>query len=215
MLTYLYCLYCCTVAFPGTWNEISRTYRPAKMRTWLGLHADGLFWSSCEDPKYFLNAFVPCGHTCCWCAPVVAVLEHHGQSNVLGFVKFGACIDYIQDADAPLPEKETKTTMSYYTLQDGQLFISSLPGHLRKRSTFRDQLVIPETLVGLIMHAYHDHVLSGGHIAFRPTYDKTRQKYWWPTISRDVRGWCEQCQVCQQRKTAHNKPKLPTGHLPV
>ena len=82
-------------------------------------------------------------------------------------VEYGRCIDYIQHADAPLPEKETKTTMPYYSVQDGLLFKSYLPGYLRKRSTFRDQLVVPEALVGLIMHAYHDHVLSGGHLALR------------------------------------------------
>ena len=78
--------------------------------------------------------------------------------------EYGQYIDYIQHTDAPLPEKETKTTMSYYSVQDGILFKSYLPGHLRKRSTFRDQLVVPKALVGLILHAYHDHVLSGGQI---------------------------------------------------
>ena len=33
------------------------------------------------------------------------------------------------------------------------LFKSYLPGHLRKRGAFRDQLVVPEALVGLILHA--------------------------------------------------------------
>ena len=129
--------------------------------------------------------------------------------------EYGPYIDYIQHADAPLPEKETKKIMSYCSVQDGMLSKSYLLGHLRKRSTFRDQLVVPEALAGLILHAYHDHVMSGGHLASRPTYDKIRQKYWWPTISRDVRDWCEICQACQRRKTAHVRPKLPTGHLPV
>ena len=34
-------------------------------------------------------------------------------------VEYGRYIDYIQHADAPLPEKETKTTMSYNSVQDG------------------------------------------------------------------------------------------------
>ena len=110
-------------------------------------------------------------------------------------VEYGRYIDYIQHADAPLPDKKTKTTMSYYSVQDELLFKSYLPGYLPKRSSFRDQLVVPEALVGLIIHAYHDHVLSGGHLASRPTYEKIRQKYWWPTISRDVREWCEKCQA--------------------
>ena len=50
--------------------------------------------------------------------------------------------------------------MFYYSVQGGLL----LPGHLRK-STFRDQLAIPETLAGLILHAYHVHVFFGGRLA--------------------------------------------------
>ena len=61
--------------------------------------------------------------------------------------------------------KETKTTMSYYSVQDGLLFKSYLPGRLRTISIFRDQLVVPETLVDLILNAYHGPGLSGGHLA--------------------------------------------------
>ena len=105
--------------------------------------------------------------------------------------------------------------MSYYLIRDGLLFKSYLPGYLRKRSTFCDQLVLPQALTGLVMHAYHDHVLYGGHLASRPTYEKIRQKYWWPSMNRDVRTCCQECQACQRRKTAHNRNKLPTGHVPV
>ena len=49
--------------------------------------------------------------------------------------EYGPYTDYSQHPDAPLPEKETKTTMSYYAvLIDQMLFTSYLPGHLRKRS---------------------------------------------------------------------------------
>ena len=130
-------------------------------------------------------------------------------------VEYGRYIDYKQRADAPLPEKETKTTMSYYSVQEGLLLESNLPGHLRKRSTFCDQLVVPEALVGCFLHAYHGHLLPGGHLGSRPTYEKSPRTIWCPTISRDVREWCEKCQACQRRKTAHNRPKLRTGHLPV
>ena len=61
--------------------------------------------------------------------------------------EYGEYIDYIIDSNAYLPDKATLTTMSYYSVQDGLLFKSYLPGHLRKRSTFRDQLVLPNTLL--------------------------------------------------------------------
>ena len=34
-------------------------------------------------------------------------------------------------------------------------------------------------------------------------------------MNRDVRTWCQECQAYQRRKTAHNRNKLPTGHVPV
>ena len=46
-------------------------------------------WTSLGHPKIFFNALLPFGHTYCWFAPVVAVLEHHAQSNVFHFVKVG------------------------------------------------------------------------------------------------------------------------------
>ena len=34
-------------------------------------------------------------------------------------------------------------------------------------------------------------------------------------MNRDVFKWSLECQACQRRNTAHNRPKLPTRHLPV
>ena len=42
---------------------------------------------------------------------------------------------------APLPNGESKYTTSYF-FNDGLLLRSYLPGHLTKRSTFRDELVV-------------------------------------------------------------------------
>lgn len=106
--------------------------------------------------------------------------------------------------------------MSYYSVQDGLLFKSYLPGHPSKRSTFRHLRVLTTLRTcGAIVTRNHDRALSGGHLLFKPTYGKIRQKQWWPTISGDIRKWYKECQACQRRKAAHNRPKLPTGHVPV
>ena len=127
-------------------------------------------------------------------------------------IEYGRYIDYIQHADASFPEEKTTTTMSYFSVQHMLIYILYLPGYLRKRNTLRDRLIVPEALVGFVLHAYHDNVVPVEHLEFRPTYEKVRQKYWWPTISRDVREWGEKCQSCQRQKTAHKRRKLPTGH---
>ena len=66
-------------------------------------------------------------------------------------LEYGTYVDYLTKDDAPLPDNET-TSMSYYLIRDGLLFKSYLPGYLWKRSTFRDQLVLPQALTGMVMH---------------------------------------------------------------
>ena len=105
--------------------------------------------------------------------------------------------------------------MSYYSENGGFLYRSYLPGHVRKRSTFCDQLVIPSACIPMALHACHDHAMSGGHLACKHTFDKVRDRFWWPTLHPDVKTWCQDCQAYQRRKTPHRRPKLPTGHLHV
>ena len=97
---------------------------------------------------------------------------------------------------------------------DGVLYRSYLPGHLRKRISFRDQLVVPSVLRSLIMQACRLPA-SGGHLAFKATFDGVRDRYWWPTMQRDIQSYCNSCDACQRRKTPHRRPLLPTGNIPV
>ena len=105
--------------------------------------------------------------------------------------------------------------MPYYCENGGLLYRSYLPDHLRKRSTFRDQLVIPSACIPKVLNACHDHAMSGGHLAYKYTFDKVRDRFWWPTLHHDVKTWCQDRQACQRRQIPHRRPKLSTGHIPV
>ena len=105
--------------------------------------------------------------------------------------------------------------MSHYFLNEEILFRSYSPGYLRKRSSFHDQLVVPTAIRKLIVHSCHDLPASGGHLAFKATFDKIRDRYWWPTMSKDVAKHLKCCSSCQHRETSHRPPKLPLGHRPV
>ena len=86
--------------------------------------------------------------------------------------EFGPCIDYVKAAvTATGPDGENKSSMSHYFLDANVLFRPHLPGYLRKRSSFRDQLIVPTTLRKLIIHSCHDLPASGGHLAFEVTFD--------------------------------------------
>ena len=130
--------------------------------------------------------------------------------------EFGRYFEYLSDPKKQPPSSESRTSMPYYYRESGGLIYRSyLPGHYRKRSTFRDQLVIPSACVPMMLHACHDHAMSGGHPAYTHTFDKVRDNVWWPALHDDIKTWCSDCQACQLRKSPHRRAKLPTGHLPV
>ena len=67
--------------------------------------------------------------------------------------------------------------MSHYNENRGLFYRSYLPGHLRQRSASRDQLVIPSACIPMVLHACHAHVMSGGHFAYKYTFDNVRDSF--------------------------------------
>ena len=91
--------------------------------------------------------------------------------------EFGANFEYLPDPKKRPPSSKSRMPMSYYSENGGLLYKSYLPGHLGKISTFRDQLVIPSACLPMVLHACHDHAMSGGHLAYKHTFDKVRDRF--------------------------------------
>ena len=104
------------------------------------------------------------------------------QAQQAEFVPY---LEYLSDSKKRPPSSESRTSMSYYSENGGLLYRSYLLGHLRKRSTFRDQLVIPSACMPMVLHACHDHAMSGGHLAYKLTFDEVPDIFWWPTLHHD------------------------------
>ena len=74
-------------------------------------------------------------------------------------------------------------------------------------------LCVPKQLTHELMKAYHTHPLTG-HKSFDKTLLRIQSNYFWPTLTRDVRDFCQSCFQCQLSKMPHQqRVKLPL-HLP-
>lgn len=76
------------------------------------------------------------------------------------------------------------------------------------------QLAIPESMREELLEAFHDDVFAG-HLGNARTYEKLRQKYYWPGMYSDVAEWCRQCFNCTSRNNPHRKTRYPLQPLPV
>ena len=102
--------------------------------------------------------------------------------------------------NGPIPVWATEIACFY--LEDGLLCKHNEPA-LAKRIQFAQcQVVVPLTLRKQLLQEYHDSPLSG-HMAYRRTCLRLRDKYYWPTLLADVKQYCFTCQPCALGRRMH------------
>ena len=101
-------------------------------------------------------------------------------------IEFRQYFEYLANPmKARVPHQQSRSSMSKF-VHEGLLCRSYTLTHLRRHDNFRDQLVVPKSLRTLVIDACHDLPASGDHLAFKGTFDKVRDHYWWPTMHTDI-----------------------------
>lgn len=89
-------------------------------------------------------------------------------------------------------------------VNDGVLYRVSRD-HKTKAKRF--QYVVPDSLKTIVLQGVHD---QAGHQAQSRTLSLTRQRFFWPSLDKDVRDYVRHCQRCIVSKTAE-----PDGRAPL
>ena len=61
------------------------------------------------------------------------------------------------------------------------------------------QLVVPDVLKRRLFDQAHAGPLAA-HLGFERTLAQLRDSYYWPGMSKDVRAWCNACDVCARSR---------------
>ena len=76
------------------------------------------------------------------------------------------------------------------------------------------QVVLPRSLVVRVLQVAHDHALSG-HFAVERTLAAVRQRFYWGSMFKDVKSWCQSCEECQSRRSPIANPRAPLQFTPI
>ena len=87
---------------------------------------------------------------------------------------------------------------------------------MHKGRTTEGLQIVAQVLVGnegkeRVLKMYHDDVIGGCHTGQNATLRKISERYWWRSMSGDVRDHVRQCQQCQ-RANPSNRPPPATLH---
>lgn len=98
---------------------------------------------------------------------------------------------------------------SQLCIRDGVLYRISL-GSTGEKS----QIVVPSHLVPLVLKLSHDIPLAG-HRGFDKTLETVSETFYWPSLSVDVKLYCESCHLCQTKKPSNFTPVAPLKPIQV
>ena len=96
-------------------------------------------------------------------------------------------------------EQSTNSPTVGYVLRNNCLYF---------KNKFSEKIVIPTSLQPQIFHTHHDHPLAG-HYGPEHTFKAISNKYYWPTMKKDIESYCTTCTRCQTHKHTNQKVRTP------
>ena len=63
--------------------------------------------------------------------------------------------------------------------------------------------MVPASLRPMLLHYFHDAVLSG-HLGARKTLCRISTNFWWPQMRAEVFKYVRKCELCQRAKPAQD-----------
>jgi len=66
-------------------------------------------------------------------------------------------------------------------------------------------------MIGDVLQTCHDDI-SGAHLGVNKTWHKVSNKFYWPTMERDIEEWIESCPICAARKNPQSL-HVPLGAI--
>ena len=76
-----------------------------------------------------------------------------------------------------------------------------------------EQIVLPKQCRRTVLELAHS-IPMGGHLGKKKTTARIQQRFYWPTLHRDIADFCRSCEVCQKFRR-QQKTKAPMMPLPV
>ena len=70
------------------------------------------------------------------------------------------------------------------------------------------KLVVPKSLFNDVLHSIHD-VSTSGHFGIGKTFDRLRQRFYWPGYAAAVEKYVKSCEICQRRNNDFRRANAP------
>lgn len=107
-------------------------------------------------------------------------------------------------------------TMQSFTLDTEHNIVYRVwyPLNGKRRMDVRKQLYVPRVFRRDVLALQHDGLMSG-HYGTKRTFDRIRDRFFWPTMYADTEKWVKSCEDCNSKKTPARRASIPIQEMTV
>jgi hypothetical protein len=115
----------------------------------------------------------------------------------------------------PATARKVEAEARHMLLSDQSVLLYSWSPKTHRDGRIPFAVVVPAGLRDDVLRTIHDSPLSGGHLGFDKTYDRCRQRYWWPQMAKDIQLYCVACHQCQRANSSKHMKDGALHTIPV
>ena len=144
--------------------------------------------------------------------PIEGSSQHELDVTAMEMKKLQATDSTLKDVREAVAIREAQEGMGFFS-KSGLLYRRWIPPGRNSEEMAVEQLVLPKECRYTVMRVAHNIPLAG-HLGKEKTTRRILQRFYWPTVHRDIAEFCQQCQVCQ-RTAGKRVVRAPLVPLPV
>src|SRR5215216_116252 len=107
------------------------------------------------------------------------------------------------------PEKANEQQKSQIRKQSNKYFTTEQHLFKRRKNGQPQRVILPEQTELILFNLHKD--LTGAYLGIETTYEKLKERYYWPQMYESVRKYIQHCDTCQRR----GKPKRTEEPHPI
>ena len=103
--------------------------------------------------------------------------------------------------------------ISLFSFDEEGILVRALhSSNKRGRQSSKTQTVVPIAIRTEIIRALHDTALAG-HLGYHKTYERIKDKFYWPQMATEIKNYCQTCHACQMHKPPSRIRRSPLKPL--
>jgi hypothetical protein len=105
--------------------------------------------------------------------------------------------------NSTLPENYNEQQLNRIVQLAKHYYILNDKLYRKNKDNLKQRVITPKHIETILYNLHKD--MTGAHLGIETTYDKVKERYYWPKMYDDIKLYIESCDNCQKRGKRNEK----------